>query len=119
MFCLMVKTGLAPIYRSEPSVNHTIMNDSSSDKNTSGPDGDSPKTLAGFLSSALSMEDQVSDSVYRDYLDPANWPIDLRPDVFQTITKHLTVLIEDSNKHGKILRALSEQYGNDAESRQE
>jgi rubrerythrin len=94
------------------------MNDDANNKNANRQDGSSPKTLAGFLTSAIDMEEQVSDSVYRDYLDRANWPIDLKPDVFQTIRKHLTVLIEDSKKHSKILRTLTERYGNDTGSRQ-
>jgi hypothetical protein len=73
-----------------------------------------PKTLAHFLSSALRLEEQISNSVYRDYLDPEDWPINLRPDVFDEIQKRLTVLIEDSTKHEQVIHGLSRQYGGDA-----
>lgn len=72
-----------------------------------------PKTLAYFLSSALHLEEQFSSSVYRDYLDSEDWPIDLRPDVFDEIRKRLMVLIEDSTEHEKVLHGLNRQYGDD------
>jgi rubrerythrin len=74
-------------------------------------DGSSQKTLAHFLSSALRLEEQFSNSVYRDYLDPADWPTDLRSDVFDKIKKGLTVLIEDSTKHEQMIHGLTRQYG--------
>ena len=57
-------------------------------KSKNKSDGSS-QTLAHFLSSALRLEEQFSNSMYRDYLDPASWPIDLRPDVFDKIKKGL------------------------------
>ena len=93
------------------------MSDSSNKTSANRPDAGGPKTVAGFLASALEMEEKVSNSVYRDYLDPANWPADLERDVFRKIKKHLTVLIQDTEKHKKILSALTKQYGNDAKSR--
>jgi len=76
-------------------------------------DSDSPKTLAHFLSSALRLEEQFSNSVYRDYLDQQDWPVELRPDVFDEIKKRLAVLIEDSAKHEQVIHGLSRQYGSD------
>ncbi len=73
----------------------------------------SPKTLGHFLSSALHLEEQFSTSVYRDYLDPQDWPVDLNPDVFGKIRQRLTVLIEDSAKHEQMLHGLSRQYAGD------
>lgn len=72
-----------------------------------------PKTLGHFLSSALHLEEQFSTSVYRDYLDPEDWPTDLNPDVFGKIRKRLTLLIEDSAKHEQVLHGLSRQYAGD------
>ncbi len=43
------------------------------------------KTLGHFLSSALHLEEQFSTSVYRDYLDPQDWPLDLAPDVLSIL----------------------------------
>jgi hypothetical protein len=79
------------------------------DKNMS--DSRSTKTLVHFLSSALCLEEQFSNSVYRDYLDPEDWPINLRPEVFDEIQKRLTVLIEDSAKHEQVIHGLTRQYG--------
>lgn len=72
-------------------------------------DGNS-KTLARFLSSALRLEEQFSNSVYRDYLDPEDWPVELKPDVFDEIKKRLAVLIEDSAKHEQTIHGLTRQY---------
>jgi rubrerythrin len=80
-------------------------------KSTSKLDTRSPKTLAHFLSSALYLEEQFSNSVYRDYLDPEDWPVELSPDVFDEIKKHLTTLIDDSAKHEQVIHSLSHQYG--------
>ena len=67
----------------------------------------SPKALAHYLSSALHLEAQFSSSVYRDYLDPEDWPVELKPDVFGEVKKRLTVLIEDSVKHEQLLHGLT------------
>ncbi len=71
------------------------------------------KTLGHFLSSALHLEEQFSTSVYRDYLDPEDWPLDLNPEVFEKIRERLTILIEDSAKHEQVLHGLSRQYAGD------
>jgi len=76
-------------------------------------DSDSPKTLAHFLSSALRLEEQFSNSVYRDYLDLEDWPVELRPEVFNEIKKRLAVLIEDSAKHEQVIHGLTRQYNGD------
>ena len=80
-------------------------------KSKNRTDSANSKTLANFLSSALFLEEQFSNSVYRDYLDPEDWPVNLRPEVFGEIKKRLTVLIEDSSKHEKVIHRLSRQYG--------
>jgi rubrerythrin len=72
-----------------------------------------PKTLAHFLSSALQLEEQFSNSVYRDYLDQEDWPVELRPDVFDEIKKRLNVLIEDSAKHEQVIHGLTRQYNDE------
>ena len=82
-------------------------------KNENRSESNSPKTLAHFLSSALRLEEQFSNSVYRDYLDPEDWPVDLRPEVFDEIKKRLNVLIEDSAKHEHVIHGLSRQYNGD------
>jgi hypothetical protein len=82
-------------------------------KNKNRLDSNSPKTLAHFLTSALRLEEQFSNSVYRDYLDPEDWPVELRPDVFDEIKKRLNILIEDSVKHEQVIHGLTRQYNGD------
>jgi hypothetical protein len=69
------------------------------------------KTLANFLASALEMEDEISNSVYKDYMDAKNWPKNLKPDIFESIKRHLNILIEDTQRHRKIILELIKQYG--------
>lgn len=82
-------------------------------KNKSKTGSGSTKTLVHFLSSALCLEEQFSNSVYRDYLDPEDWPVNLRPEVFNEIQKRLTVLIEDSEKHEQVIHGLTRKYGDE------
>lgn len=70
------------------------------------------ETVSGFLTAALNMEDQISRSVYEDYLDRANWPTHLDEDVFLRIQERLTPLVEDTKKHAKILHALIQEHAN-------
>lgn len=71
------------------------------------------KTLAGYLASALNMEDEISNSIYLDYLNPKNWPEGIAPEAFEKIRTWLTVLINDTKKHKKIITALVKKYGQD------
>jgi hypothetical protein len=66
-------------------------------------------TLANFLVSALDMEDEISNSVYKDYIKQENWPKTLKPDNFRQIKEYLTVLIEDTRRHKKIIEGLIKQ----------
>jgi hypothetical protein len=75
--------------------------------------GNKEKILANFLASALDLEDEVSNSVYKDYMDAKNWPKNIKPEVFQSIKQYLTVLIEDTRKHRKIILELMQKYGQD------
>lgn len=68
------------------------------------------RTIGGFLAAALSMEDQISQGVYEDYLDRANWPARLPEEAFLRIRKHLVVLIEDTKRHAKIIQALIDEH---------
>jgi hypothetical protein len=70
-------------------------------------------TLANFLTSALDMEDEISNSVYKDYINADNWPKNLKPEAFQKIKEYLTVLIEDTRKHRKIILGLIKQHDQD------
>jgi hypothetical protein len=80
---------------------------------TGNPAGQKPKIIAGYLASAMDLEDEVSDSIYREYLDPARWPPGIDMDVFQEIRECLTTLIEDTKRHRIILSGLIEKYGKD------
>ncbi|MBN1392367.1 MAG: hypothetical protein JW947_06140 [Sedimentisphaerales bacterium] len=68
-------------------------------------------TLANFLTAALDMEDEISNSVYKDYVKAENWPKNLKPDAFRQIKEYLNVLIEDTQRHRKIIAGLVKQYG--------
>ena len=68
-------------------------------------------TLGGYLASALNMEDEISNGIYLDYLDPKNWPEAVAPEIFQQIAGRLTVLINDTKKHKKIIAALVKTHG--------
>jgi len=68
-------------------------------------------TVGGMLASALNMEDEISGGVYQDYLDRKRWPEQLDDETFAEITKRLTVLVEDTTKHKKIIQALVREHG--------
>ncbi|MBN2314334.1 MAG: hypothetical protein JXM79_10420 [Sedimentisphaerales bacterium] len=74
-----------------------------------------PKTISGILLSALDMEDEIAHSIYRDYLDRTNWPVEITDEVFEEIRKNLTILLDDTRRHRKMIRALQAkldpQYG--------
>lgn len=86
------------------------MDDGNVNKEGPEPGTAGPKKLGGFLASALDLEEQVSNSVYRDYLQRENWPDEFDPQVFETIQKHLVYLIEDTQKHIKWIMDLTRKY---------
>ncbi len=77
---------------------------------------DETKVIGNYLISALDMEDEISNSVFCDYMDADNWPAELKPDIFQKIREYLTVLIEDTRKHRKIILGFIQKYGRDKQS---
>lgn len=82
-------------------------------QDTNNSAGYKQKTLANFLASALDMEDEISGSVYKDYMGAKYWPKNLKPEIFQNIKQYLNVLIEDTRKHRKIILGLMQKYGQD------
>ncbi|MFZ0034556.1 MAG: hypothetical protein WAK60_06170 [Sedimentisphaerales bacterium] len=86
-------------------------------KDTNNPAGKRAKILAGFLASALDMEDEISGGVYKDYIEAKNWPKNLKPEAFQSIREHLNILIEDTRRHKKTISGLIEQHGQDDQSK--
>jgi hypothetical protein len=89
------------------------MNENATNNDKDRPAGQRPDTLVGFLASALDMEDEISNSVYKDYMTPDNWPPGLDLNVFQQIRKHLTTLIQDTRRHRTIILGLIKKYGKD------
>ena len=87
------------------------MNMDADHNSTADPKTGKPDAIDGVLASALSMEDEISTGVYEEYLDRQHWPERLDEGVFLEIKKRLTVLIEDTKKHKKILQALGKEYG--------
>jgi hypothetical protein len=67
-------------------------------------------TVAAFLTTALNMEDQISRSVYEDYMSRANWPPELDEKTFEQIKSRLNTLVEDTKGHAKILQALMREH---------
>jgi hypothetical protein len=63
------------------------------------------------------MEDEISNSVYKDYVNAKNWPKNLKPEAFRKIKEYLTVLIEDTRRHRKAILGLIKQHGQDKESK--
>ena len=82
-----------------------------SDKKQNQERAPGPKLLAGYLASALNMEDDISNGIYLDYMDPKNWPEGINPEVFGKIRDRLTVLINDTKKHKRIIAALAKTHG--------
>ncbi len=89
------------------------MNEHTADNDTEKSAEQKPKIIAGYLASAMDMEDEISNGVYRDYMDPARWPPGIDMDVFQEIQKYLTTLIEDTERHRIKISGLIEKYGKD------
>ena len=69
------------------------------------------ETLANFLTAALDMEDEISNSIYKDYMDIKNWPKKLKPEAFESIKQRLNVLIEDTKRHRAAIISLIEKHG--------
>lgn len=88
----------------------------STDANNIAGDGSNTakhETIGGMLASALNMEDDISSGVYEDYMSRRHWPEQLDEGAFAEIKKRLTVLVEDTKKHKKIIEALVREYGRD------
>ena len=72
-----------------------------------------PKTISGFLMSALNMEDDIAHSVYRDYTDRKNWPAELKDETFEKILMNLTILLDETKKHRNIIKHLQSKLDHD------
>ena len=70
-----------------------------------------PEKIGGILLSALDMEDEIAHGIYRDYLNRRNWPADLKDETFERIREYLTTLLDDTNRHRKIIRHLQSKLG--------
>lgn len=90
-----------------------IMSTSADNQAGNGPHVPRHETIGGMLAAALNMEDEISSGVYEDYMDRRHWTEQLDDDAFVEIRRRLTVLIEDTKKHKKILQALVNEYGKD------
>lgn len=60
---------------------------------------DEVKIIAGFLASSLDIEDDMSDSVYGEYLSRETWPANLDERVFDMIKNLIMILIEETKEH--------------------
>ena len=78
------------------------------------PDSSEAKVIAGFLASALDIEDTMSLNVYGDFLDRQSWPANLEEEAFQTIRNFLTTLIQDTEAHKKTFLELKNKLNDHA-----
>jgi hypothetical protein len=88
---------------------------SKDNKGGHGQQADARETIAGFLTSALRMEDQISRGVYEDYMSRGNWPRQIDDATFHDIEMRLTTLIQDTKRHREMILALVERYGTDTQ----
>jgi Mg2+ and Co2+ transporter CorA len=72
-----------------------------------------PQSIAGLLLSALDMEDEIAHSVYQDYMDRKNWPASLKDGTFEEIQKHLTTLLNDTQRHRTMIKHLQSKLDRD------
>lgn len=72
-----------------------------------------PLTLAGVLASALDMEDQMSHSVYREYLNRSLWPAQLSDEAFGQIKEMLTAMLNETAKHERMITTLRKRLTDD------
>ncbi|MDO8601296.1 MAG: hypothetical protein Q7R46_01290 [bacterium] len=68
------------------------------------------KIIAGFLASALDIEDDMSTSVYGEYLIRETWPADLDEKVFEMIKNLTAVLIEETEGHKRAFLGLKNKF---------
>jgi hypothetical protein len=52
------------------------------------------------------MEDEIAHSVYRDYMKREMWPKELSDSAYETIRGHLTVLLNETHKHQRMIQTL-------------
>ena len=83
------------------------------DDNFREPDERNIKTVAGFLASALELEDKITNSSYQDYLNRSAWPDRLEESAFRKIQGYLTTLITDTEQHTKDFISLQEKFNSD------
>ncbi|RJO59381.1 hypothetical protein C4546_02465 [Candidatus Parcubacteria bacterium] len=62
--------------------------------------------LDNYLLRALDIEDHMSFAVYGVYLIRSMWPKNLSNEPFQEILKLLRILIDDTERHKKIIKGL-------------
>ncbi|UCD50667.1 MAG: hypothetical protein JSW27_24480 [Phycisphaerales bacterium] len=74
---------------------------------------DTHDTVGDRLRAALDIEDEIGSGVYQDYMNRQYWPEELDDETFLEIRQRLTVLVEDTEKHKKILQALVREHGSD------
>ncbi len=82
-------------------------------ESTTGSDVAGPQTIGGILAAAVNMEEDISSGVYQDYLRRESWPERMDDGAFAEIRKRLTVLIEGTERHKRIIGALVREHGRD------
>ena len=67
---------------------------------------DEVQLIAGFLATALEMEDDMSGDVYGDFLLNEGWPANFNGEAFKNVKHLLEVLIQDTEAHKKMFLVL-------------
>jgi hypothetical protein len=67
------------------------------------------KVIAGFLASALDLEDEMGQEIYGSFLNESAWPDNLDPEAFKEIKLLLAVLINETEEHKKTFSDLQKQ----------
>ena len=66
----------------------------------------SAKRLAAYLSTGIDMEDRCTGTTYKDYVQRERWPANMPEEAFNEVREHLTILLEDSNRHKEMILTL-------------
>lgn len=67
---------------------------------------DKVKVIAGFLASAIDMEDEMSGEVYGEFLNRESWPALMDEEAFKNVRELLNILIQETEQHKQVFSAL-------------
>jgi hypothetical protein len=103
------------IYRSACLIRPIYLGMKDSVRENTGKQQDfgSENIIAGYIASALDIEDQVVEGIYTDYVKREAWPASMKEEAFQSIRTYLEILIKDSARHKKTVLSLQDRLNAD------